>query len=45
MDGKNLTSQNAPGSTTGNLGWVLLPPRMPTFAFIGYPPSYGEFSN
>jgi len=38
MDGKNLTPQNAPGSTIGNLGGVLLPPRMPIFAFIGQPP-------
>src|SRR3990170_5766655 len=40
MDGKNLTPQNAPGSTIGNLGGVLLPPRMPIFAFIGQPPCY-----
>ena len=39
MDGQNLTSQNAPGSTIGNLGGVLTPPRMPIFAFIGQPPS------
>ena len=38
MDGKNLTPQNAPRSTIGNLGGVLLPPRMPIFAFIGQPP-------
>src|SRR3990172_3155828 len=40
MDGKNLTPQNAPGSTIGNLGGVLPPPRMPIFAFIGQPPCY-----
>jgi len=39
-----LTPQNAPGSTIGNLGGVLLPPRMPIFAFIGQPPCYRGFS-
>jgi len=42
MDGQNLTSQNAPGSTIGNLEGVLLPPptRMLIFAFIGQPACY-----
>src|SRR5439155_17221437 len=31
--GQNLTSQNAPESTIGNLRGVLLPPKMPIFAF------------
>jgi hypothetical protein len=31
MDGKNLTPQNAPGSTIGNLGGVLLPPKNADF--------------
>src|SRR5712692_9595368 len=38
MDGQNLTSQNAPESTIGNLGGVLLPPKMPIFAFLGQAP-------
>ena len=40
MDGKNLTPQNAPGSTIGKLGGVLLPPRMPIFTFVGQPARY-----
>jgi hypothetical protein len=31
MDGKNLTPQIAPGSTIGNLGGVLLPPKNADF--------------
>ncbi len=33
--GQNLTSQNAPESTIGNRRGVLLPPKMPIFAFLG----------
>src|ERR687887_2181219 len=36
--GQNLTSQNAPESTIGDLGGVLLPPKMPIFAFLGQAP-------
>ncbi|HZX13492.1 MAG TPA: hypothetical protein VFF49_03750 [Thermodesulfobacteriota bacterium] len=45
MDGQNVTPQNAPGSTIGNLGGVLPPPRMPIFSFIGQPASYRELSS
>ena len=37
--GQNLTSQNAPESTIGDLGGVLLPPKIPIFAFLGQAPS------
>ena len=36
--GQNLTSQNAPESTIGNRRGVLLPPKMPIFAFLGQAP-------
>src|SRR6266705_2826136 len=36
--GQNLTSQNAPESTIGDLGGVLLPPKIPSFAFLGQAP-------
>src|SRR2546426_26938 len=36
--GQNLTSQNAPGSTIGALGGVLLPPKMSILAFLGQAP-------
>src|SRR5712691_10859958 len=35
---QNLTSQNAPESTIGNRRGVLLPPKMPIFAFLGQAP-------
>ena len=36
--GQNLTSQNAPESTIGDLGGVLLPPKIPIFVFLGQAP-------
>src|SRR5712691_5758024 len=38
MDGQNLTSQNAPGSTIGDPGGVLLPQKMSILAFLGQAP-------